>query len=133
MRAESLKACSGGRKSSSAWRGAQCSEQEGAGEQQQARQGKKVQNGTWEHDFPDVGSAQQHGTPAVCPPLHGRKKTRHEAWFFFSAECDYSAVGASSADADFRTVEQFDEGHRCIVANAEAHLQDTQCSRRYGA
>src|SRR4051812_1487709 len=25
---------------------------------------------------------------------------------------------------DFRTVKQFDEGHRRIVANAEAHLQD---------
>ena len=31
---------------------------------------------------------------------------------------------------DFRTVDQLDEGHRGVVANAEAHLQDADVAAR---
>ena len=61
------------------------------------------------------------------------KKARPSLAFLGNASLITRRSATSSASLDFRTVDQLDERHRRVVADAEAQLQDAQVAARCGS
>mmetsp|Transcript_23357 Transcript_23357/g.55455 ORF Transcript_23357/g.55455 Transcript_23357/m.55455 type:complete len:213 (+) Transcript_23357:151-789(+) len=70
-------------------------------------------------------------TSVQSPPAKTTQKSPHAAGFSNLSSAGVLLDGFASRLA-LGAVHQFDEGHRCVVANAEAHLQDAGVAARAG-